>query len=250
MSFSDRELKEFLAGETSPEKTHEIETVMMSDQALERRIMALDAYAPLVRDVMGEIPCAERVTNIEKNLTPVMPKPKSVWGMRIAASLAAGIVVGWLGSEVLREDPSAGWRVEVASYQALYVAETVAWLNSDPQALTKQFKKASDALGLDLYQEDVAQIDTLSLGRAQILGFKGRPLIQIVFKTETGVPIALCIIKSKKPSEGTKLALQEMKGMASAAWNGPEHEFFLIGGQNTQEIEQWATRFKGVFSQT
>jgi hypothetical protein len=41
-----------------------------------------------------------------------------------------------------------------------------------------------------------------------------------------------------------------MKGLASAAWNVGEHEFFLIGGKNAHEIEQWATRFKGVFSQT
>jgi anti-sigma factor RsiW len=250
MSFSDRELKDFLAGDTSPEKTHEIEAAMMSDQAVERRIMTLDSIAPLVRDVMVGIPSAERLEKIEKSLTPVAPKQKPVWGMRIAASLAVGIFVGWLGSESLRKDPSVGWRAEVASYQSLYVAETVAWLNSDAEAITKQFKKASDALGLDLHQEALAQVDALTLGRAQVLGFKGRPLIQIVFKSETGEPIALCIIKSKQTSESTKLALQEMKGMASAAWNGEEHEFFLIGGQNAQEIEQWATRFKGVFSQT
>jgi hypothetical protein len=250
MSFRDSELKEFLAGDTSAEKTHAIEAAMISDQALERRIMALDFVALEVREVMEKIPCAERVAQIEKILTPVPTKQNSVWGMRIAASLAAGIVVGWLGSDFLREDPNTGWRAEVASYQALYTAETVARLDLDPEVVATQFKLASDALGMDLYQEELAQIDALTLGRAQVLGFKGRPLIQIVFKSETGAPIALCIIKSTKPSDGTKLALQEMKGLASAAWAGGEHEFFLIGGQNAQEIEEWATSFKGVFSQT
>jgi anti-sigma factor RsiW len=250
MTFSDSDLRAFLAGDLSSEKTRKIEEVMMTDQALQRRIMNLDTVALEVREAMKKIPCVERLNHIEKNLPPASTKPRYTRGLRIAASLAVGIVFGWMGSDYLQEEPSVGWRNEVASYQALYVDETIAKLDNGAEVIANQFKLASDTLGLDLQQEALMHIDALTLTRAQILGFKGRPLIQVVFKSETGTPIALCIIKSIKPSKNTKLALKEIKGMASAAWSAQEYEFFLIGGQNERDIEKWATGFKSVYAQS
>lgn len=247
MSFRESELRAFLAGDASPAKTQEIEAAMMSDHALERRIMALDRFAPQVREVMGQIPGSERVERIEKALPNVQATRRGFLGSSIAASIAVGVTVGWLANGYFYKE-SSGWRVEAASYQALYVAETVAHLDQDPVVVANQFKRASTALGISLPQEALAKVDALTLARAQVLGFEGKPLIQIVFKSETGAPIALCIMGKDKASNASQIETYKMNGLASASWADQGYEFFLIGGKNDTSIEKWAHDFKDVFA--
>lgn len=216
MGYSDADLKNYLAGDASDALSQDIETALGSDPELEQRLMALDVYAPAVRDVMKTIPSAARLETLMPKVPETRVKPR--WFMMassIAASVVLGVALGWSGKGYFPTD-KVTWKMEVASYQALYVPETVAHLDLDPEKVIRQFKRASGALGLELPQGKLAGIEALTLSRAQVLGFKGRPLIQIVYKSTNGAPIALCIIAKKSQSAQTQISYAEMRGLASA----------------------------------
>jgi len=246
MSFTDRELKAYLAGDASQPLEQSIETALSSDPELERRLMALDNVAAFVRDTLKIIPSAARLETLLQTPKPTRAKSGQFRGISIAASILAGIVLGWSGKDYA-VDKQSTWRMEVASYQALYTPQTIAHLDRDPVNLSNQFKRASTALKLDLPQEKLAEIEALTLFRAQVLGFQGHPLIQIVYQSETGAPIALCIIAKDTAPEQTQITYARMQGLASATWANDKYEFFLIGGQDETHIQNWANRFKSVF---
>ena len=246
MSFTDCELRTYLVGDASRPLEQNIETALSSDPELERRLMALDNVAASVRGTLKIIPSAARLETLLQTPKPTRVKSGSFWGVSIAASILAGIILGWSGKDYVIDDQPT-WQMEVASYQALYIPQTIAHLDRDPVNLSSQFKRASTALKLDLPQEKLAEIEALTLFRAQVLGFQGQPLIQIVYQSETGAPIALCIIAKDTQSKQTQITYARMEGLASATWANDEYEFFLIGGQDETHIQSWANRFKSVF---
>ena len=246
MSFTDNELKIYLAGDASQLLDRNIETALSSDPALERRLMALDSVADSVRDTLKILPSAARLETLLQTTKSPRAKSGSIWGVSLAASILAGIVLGWSGKDYVSINPPT-WQMEVASYQALYTPRTIAHLDRDPVKLSSQFKRASAALGLGLPQEKLAKIEALTLSRAQVLGFQGQPLIQIVYQSETGTPIALCIIAKGTQTKENQIIYAQMQGLASATWANNAYEFFLIGGQDETHIQNWANRFKLVF---
>lgn len=247
MIYSDQNLREFLEGKLSAQKTREIETAMLSDTDLEMRIMSLDSYADPVRALMQNIPGQGRIDRLAQEMSVETRQvyPKLGW-QALAACLAFGLFAGWAGNAFFRTDTD-NWRMEVAHYQALYVAQTIAHLDNDPANIRNQFKRASSAVDLALPQQALGQVSGLKLARAQVLGFQGAPLIQIVYQATDGAPIALCIIAKRDRSMDDGTAISMMQGLASAAWETESHQFLLIGDAHQRDIKDWAKTIKDVF---
>ena len=132
-----------------------------------------------------------------------------------------------------------GWIEVVANYQKLYTAETVAAPLAPPidsatraQAETEKLRALSDVIGLDLVQ--LHNIDGLKFRRAQQLGFRGKPLIQIAYALPDGTPVALCILPSTAAAKDVRA--QMVQGMASTDWNTGAHGILLIGSDDQELI--------------
>ena len=226
MTFSDDELREYLQGRANEDLAARIEAAVESDPALEERLHALDLFAEHVKNAFDQVSPGP-LPKIPANSN----RPGTLVSLGVAATLAA--VAFFAGSWSAR--PDTGWHSQVAAYQALYVAETVAPLNAENDTLKKQFQRAEKALGHAVAIEALANLDGLSLKRAQILGFNGAPLIQIVFADDSGAPIALCLMAQEGQADAQSTILS---GLPAVHWKTDGVGYILIGGEDIKLLER------------
>lgn len=242
MTYTDEHLRSYLAGSLDPETAQQIEADLENDPILEQRLLALEGLRPLVQQGFAEIPEADHLKELEHKIfaQPTAandhasaPSFVRTWGAR-AATLMVGLAMGT--SLMYWADDTPDWRQEVASYQALYVKETIASLDRSEHELKQELVAASAAVGQQLNLSDLNDLDGLKLLRTQVLGHEGAPLIQIVFADPNGAPVAFCILKDTNAA-GTTMQSTNLKGMASADWTGNGYRYLVIGGQNQSRID-------------
>ncbi|MBX2855903.1 MAG: hypothetical protein KTR21_13010 [Rhodobacteraceae bacterium] len=239
MNYSDDILRQFLDGALDEAKRKEIETAMLSDADLEARIMGLDDLAAEVKAVMESVPGEARLTGLQPAIAPTPIRAPRPWAM-LAAACAVGVFIGF-GASFFNADAGADWRKEVAHYQALYTADTIEAIDLPPGEAEAQVNRAAAEVGATVPTEALAALDGLALRRAQVLGFEGAPLAQIVFAHASGAPVALCLIRtgdSEAPQMGERL------GMASADWAVDGVEYLLIGNIDADEMAKQAERIR------
>jgi hypothetical protein len=158
----------------------------------------------------------------------------------LAAACAVGVFIG-IGSSWFNADAAPDWRVEVAHYQALYTPETINAINLAPGEAEAQVGRAAAQIGANVPLAELAAHDGLELRRVQVLGFEGAPLAQIVFAHSSGVPVALCLIRTGGKEQ---LAMGERLNMASADWAVDGIEYLLIGDISAVDMAAHATRIR------
>ncbi len=238
-SWSDEEITAFLDGEMAPREAARIRAAAGEDRALARRIEALSLDREAVASAFDALLDAARSRDLGLCLEAARAgaKPEAghwrsrwAWPASLAAALAAGGVLAW----ALMPAPGSDWRIEVAHYQALYVPETLSPITPDSARLQEEFARAGKAIGLDLGPEELAGIAGLELRRAQVLGYRGAPLVQIAYSGPDGTPVAFCIIRREgvaSPPESDVLI-----GLAAASWSSPTHGYLVIGGDDPEEM--------------
>jgi hypothetical protein len=134
------------------------------------------------------------------------------------------------------------WQDAAATYHALYVTETLTDVAETASQAGIRLQGNAARLGQTIAPGHIDVVSGLTLKRSQLLGFEGRPLLQIAYLSENGAPVALCIMKSEnaKPSNVRTATLQ---GMASARWAKDGFEYLLIGGADKEAIETAARTF-------
>ncbi len=227
--FSDEELVAYLDGEGELAPVDQIEAALKDDPALNKRLDALRIDLGVLRDSFDLLqPSSEVLDRLPVGTHAPMRRP--VASVAIAACLALAVGFG-LGSWTSAPKP-AGWVEYVAAYQALYTHATLDHISQSPDQLRGELERVSAAVGKDIALEQLTALPDVEYKRGQVLSFNGRPLIQLAFATPSGVPIALCIIRSKdasKPEEA--METMRLEGLSSAVWSDGLHDYVLIGGQ-------------------
>lgn len=236
--FSDEELVAFLDGEDDYANVAEITSALKTDANLANRIdeLRLDtkqvakSFEALKIGKMPELPSAP-VTSANDNT-----------GFRnaIAASILA-LVIGY-GAGISTSNSQPDWRDYVASYQALYTNSTLKNVALSDATKQEELNRVAAAIGKTIPIEKLNISTQLEYKRSQVLGYKGKPLIQIAFLDSMGQPIALCIIRSDE-NEKLDLAMDSMEGMSSAKWSKEGYEYILIGGKDDALISRMASKF-------
>ncbi|MEM8655040.1 MAG: hypothetical protein AAGF36_09875 [Pseudomonadota bacterium] len=246
-AFSDEDLTAYLDGEADGVLRARIEKALETDADVAERLAGLDiplvpiaeAYEALLQDAppMPALPAA----------TPEMSPPgRSRWGMgawglgTFATGLAAGLAVAMFTGFGTPEPAPRGWVSFVASYQALYTPRTLAVADPTADEAAMQLADVSEALGLDL--SGLPEAEGLTFKRAQVLGFNGKPLVQIAFARADGTPVALCIIPAG--AEAKPVSMGAAEGLGLARWNTPGYGFLLIGGTDAAPLEAEADTFE------
>jgi anti-sigma factor RsiW len=240
--FTDEDLTAFLDGELEPERLHAVTEALSNDKSLQAR---LDTLSIPVHEIKAAF------DNLTPNAPPYPsalenhgPKRHGYGGYlpAMAASAVLCLATGWLAASLYLRDTSAGWQQSVATYHALYVNSTLADINQTPAAAAEELTRVSGIIGKPIALNTVMASQTLDYKRAQILGFEGRPLIQLAFLSKTGIPVALCIIKDgKSENSGVKTGL--LRGMATASWSKGEYDYLLVGGADPTVISEAAVLF-------
>lgn len=222
-AFSNEELTAFLDGEADDALHGRISAALQNDTAVVARVAALQAAVPALRGAfdLDALHAPEMPGHL---LTPPRPAgPMIIKATALAASFALGAVV----MTTLR--PTPDWVDQVASYQALYVAETLAGDGQDSAATQNAFAFAQTALGLQI--TGAPDIDGMRFKRAQILAIDGQPLIQLAYLGDDGTPFALCI--TRVPDADMSLSAMTSHSLAAATWVENGLGFVLVGGSDS-----------------
>ncbi|WGI23144.1 hypothetical protein [Amylibacter sp. IMCC11727] len=249
--FTDEDLTAFLDGEADDALVKAIETALGSDPALNDRLAALDVPMGALKSgldaFMDQAPAMPLIDvptinpAVEPNIVAMAPARR--WGgLAAAAAVVFAFGLGAFGGySIDKQEKPLSWMQAAASYQALYVPTTLAIASPDAASGQAQLANVSDVVGQDL--TGVQAIDGLDFKRAQVLGYNGKPLIQIAYVNGAGEPMALCVIKLDSATEEA-VETRTMNGLAAASWKADGYAYLLIGGSDQAAVQSWAEAAK------
>lgn len=238
MTWSTQDLQAYLAGDASAADAAAIEADLARDPQLETRLMALD---PLSDQLGGAADAMAGPSDAQMAqwVTPETTQRSFGWSHLAAAAVVGAVLVGagWLANPAAS---TSNWRVQVATYQALYSPETIAAIAFDADELATQIDTVGARVGFNNLRQITDNIDELELLRGQILTHDGQPLAQIVFASAAGEPIALCLIKRDADADDAEITMANLSGLASASFETENHSWILIGTQDEALIARTA----------
>lgn len=223
--FSDEELTAFLDGEASPALAEQIAAAAEGDDILQDRIEQLEAPVAQLRAAFEP----DRIT------TPKMPdhigaaSPRVWTRIAVPAAMAACFALGLFVAPNLQQ--GAGWVDQVASYQALYVTETLNGAAQDPAATQAALGQANANLGLEF--DHAPLIEGMTFKRAQILAVDGETLLQMAYLSDDGIPYALCVTRVANDQDGVSTGMSH--ALATASWVQDGLGFVWVGGQDRDQ---------------
>jgi anti-sigma factor RsiW len=212
MTIDEGTLRAYVDSELSTGERQRVDAALAHSAELRLQLEAMKVsclpyQAAFDAQAMPEMPEALRKQLLAMSAVANVPAqlPRRRWlnfaggGLALAASFAAGMAVkpAWFSSvESKPVDDVADWAKAVASYQAMYVRDTVERV-SDTEANAKLVITEFQS-----HAQTVLQVPDLSKAgfqfkRIQRLAFKDQPLIQMAYLPEKGLPAALCVMKAK-----------------------------------------------------
>lgn len=239
--FSDEELVAFLDGEKDFAPIEAIEDALTRDPELVKRLDALRLDMSALKESFDLLEAPQ----FESSALVGASSNRTRFGMALAACLALAIGFG-LGSW---STPQArdGWVEYVAAYQALYTNATLDHISQTPEQHVRELDRVASVVGKEIALEQLTAFQEVDYKRAQVLSFEGRPLIQLAFATKTGVPVALCIIRSDgAETMGETLETMRLEGLSSATWSTGDYEYLLIGGSEDGLIQRMGQAFQSM----
>lgn len=265
IEYSDARLRSYFDGDMPRGEAQALETALEMDTALEARMMALDPLAGPVRAAFEVMPGPGDMDRLEARLAAIMPREdtpvfagepdvpdapvapaRGGFGqLALVAAVAGALGVG-LTFLARPAAEAPGWVEQVAIYQALYSRETVAHLDMAPEEIAAQMARAGAAVGLSLDAEQFGDVPGLTLERAQVLSFDDTPLVQIVFTSETGLPVAFCIIATPEGSTETAV-FETVAGVPTSLWGEGDHGFMVLGRIEDAQLRAVTDRLRAVF---
>jgi anti-sigma factor RsiW len=237
--FTDADLTVFRDGEADADLARQIERALAEDAVLAARMDRLDgAHAALVA---GFDPARLDIPDMPDPISPDIIKHASAqWGLRqlampvaLAASFALGMFV-----TTLTPPAAPGWIDQVASYQKLYVTQTLSGDAQDIVATQDTLRLAQIAFkGTSLV---IPTIDGMEFKRAQMLAVDGAPLIQIAYLRADGTPFALCIKRVDQADRSVRIT--QSHALATASWVEGGLGYVFIGGDDRDYVNMRAER--------
>ncbi len=244
MKFSDETLLAYLDGILDEAEARAIEDAVADDPALEGRLMALDPFAAIVQQAFEGVPA--EVPQID--LLAPAPMQASAGPFRLLAVAASVAVIAVSATFWATRPADLGWAEQAAIYQSLYVPDTIAALDNSPQTLDAQFAQAEAQLGRSLNREVLENLPGLDLKRAQVLSFKGKPLVQIVFADAQGQPFAFCVIRQGEGAPAKDVNLAVLSGLATATWARDGYGYMLLGSDPQTDLDGELNILTGAFT--
>jgi len=244
----DGVLTAYLDGELPTAERAGLEARMMTEPALKARLDALARGGRPFGSAYAALLAAAPEQRLQATLATAIAERHSSAGRggwrRAVAAIAAAVVIfvaggaaGYLTLPRLFPPAQPGWRQVVAEYQGLTTAETLATTPADPAALAQELNAAGGKLSLELTADKLALPDA-QLKRAEILEFRGKPLVQLAYLANGSQPLALCIIANGQPDKAADFETRE--GFNIVFWTDNGRGYMLIGKSPRATLEAYA----------
>ncbi|QUJ75701.1 hypothetical protein KDD17_12140 [Sulfitobacter albidus] len=229
-AFTDEELGAYIDGEADADLRAAIEAARLSDPALDARLAQLEGVGNALRGAY-DFDALDPPAYIAATQAPTaLPLRR----LAVPVGLAAAFVLGMFVSPQPVTKP--GWIDQVASYQALYVTQTLAQTPADNTQSIATLAGATQSLGVDL--SPATTLAELDFKRAQMLGIGESPLVQMAYLDDAGVPFAFCITRVDGADRG--VATSTSHALATASWVRDGIGYVIVGGDDEARAQQLA----------
>jgi len=249
-ALTDEQLTAYLDGALAEDDRTRVENALAADPQAQQRLAQLELPDGLFAqafdlDAMGApaMPAALR-TKVDAAAAPQVANtnkaPRYFWPASLAASFALGMLLMTALRPAGQGPEQMSWVDTVASYQALYVTETLSGQRQAPEITQSVLARAESLMGVDL--QAALEIDGLDFKRVQMLSLDGEPLIQMAYLDAQGQPYAFCLTM-----RGTQDAGQMMRmsfDLATSSWVEDGVGFVLVGGQDETTTNDIAAQFR------
>ncbi len=252
MKIDEVTLRAFVDGELSPAERNRVEAVLGNNAELKREAddmhasrlpyrAAFDAQSlpPMpaaLQQHLADLSAAAGVAALPPSSKSSHRNRFSMVGMGIgvAAAFAAGVMLNpgvFNGKQSSPETFSAAnteaapWVPAIASYQTLYVRETVDQTTDNTeqaQTILRNFEAKEKA---KLSVPNLVSAG-LEFKRIQLLGFGDRQLVQMAYLPPEGKPGALCVLRSSNSKDAAPTA-QRIENLSIVTWQKDQLAFVL-----------------------
>lgn len=271
MSVSDEDVMKFCDGVMSTEDATRLRRIADRDSELARRIRAMEAsnlpYAKAFEQQRIPAMPASLLNNLEKwkkqatpSAAPPPPpespfdknraaneSPRRAWRLTsIAASLATAFLIGYsvsnltnkppAGTDQLTHQAQADWVQRVADYQTLYVENTVTSVIRGPESASALLSRIESVADIRTGIPDLSA-HGYSFVRAQELGYKGQPLVQLVYYKPGVAPLALCYMPSFG-AQSAQLTISEHEMLKAGDWIDDGQRFVIVAEESKSVIQK------------
>jgi anti-sigma factor RsiW len=232
---TDEELVAYLDGALDPVRRREIDAELAHDGRLRARRDGLDIDKDAIRAAFDAVAVVAPVGTLRERLARHARRfdwRKDRPWLGIAAALVLGVGLGYaIGSDAgdgraAHTAADKTWHVAVADYQVLYTGATLAFVAEDAVRQRAEVAAVAAKLGLPIALEALA-VPELRYKRTQLLAFRGQPLAQFVYLDQTGVPVALCAMRTDDADSPIRTA--RFHDLDAAFWSKDGYGFIVIG---------------------
>ena len=151
-------------------------------------------------------------------------------GGAMVATFAVGTLIPTPWRQSNSTDTSAKalnkpWVSAIAQYQALYVRETI---DQPTQELSQSQKVLTDtnaSYPLAIFIPDLSSAG-YRFKRVQRLGYANKPLLQMVYLGNSGIPAALCVLPVNETDQ--TVTTQQIEGLSVATWQQGGLAYVLV----------------------
>ncbi|NHL71151.1 anti-sigma factor [Burkholderia ambifaria] len=153
----------------------------------------------------------------------------------VAGAFCCGAVLHFVPRDALMTARTqiSPWIKAAVNYQRLYTRDTVAFDSLNLAAAAHMVENIRRDDGLRIRIPDLRSVG-LTFKRIQRLNFNHKPLVQIVYLPEKGLPVALCVMKDERPD--TALARQQVGSMEVVTWRRASVTYALIAAPGDTDL--------------
>lgn len=272
MNISDENLIKYCDGTLNAEQTERILEATQLDPELARRIQSIEASRLPYQEAFSQHstpPIPDSLINRVNDMietskadqqsaatAETFKRPAKVprlnrpsWKFSaIAASLAVFFVLGhgtairYSNSNPDNQTLSAvqstqsDWVQRVADYQTLYVENTVANIVTGENETSSLLGRIERNSNLRIELPDLSK-HGYTFVRAQELGYKGEPLVQLVYYKPGVAPLALCFMPSSD-EKSSDVHISSHEGLRTADWIHNSQRFVIVGEESSETMQR------------
>ncbi len=239
--FTDEDLTAFLDNECTQDLALRIAAAIKTDERLNDRLKLLAIDKESLKNAFLSIqpsPASIQELPVRSSILP----PVGFSLAKVAAGIVVGIAIG-AGAMLLPTTVSQpDWKGVVASYQSLYTADTLKFIDQNETDMLNELARVAATLEKKIDLKEIRSFSSLSYKRAQVLAFQGQPVIQLAFLNADGEPYALCITRANGVQK-SEPNLSKLEGLEAASWTKDGYDYLFIGGQDRGLVSRAAKQF-------
>jgi anti-sigma factor RsiW len=234
----DTRLSAYADGALDIEATADIEALLASDARARRIVQTHREVTSLLRAACA----AEMYEGVRLAPPARRMAPRRTRAYAIAASVAlliTGYAAGW--STAVRP-AEASFIDDVAEYHAVYQHETKRLVELTAAQTDEINSWLGEKLDRQIVPPDLSA-DGLHFAGARMWISNGRPVADLFYTRDSGLPVAICIVQTEeKAKPGSGITTARSDGLQMAYWQSGRHIMAVVGELNEAEARRIAER--------